>query len=110
MDTVGTLVIKNTVRGGKQIEHSGDIIIMGDVYAGTTITAGGNITVMGKATGSLTAGARIGDMAIIAVNKFNSAYIRIGRYSARHETEAIVGPVFLSVENGQIMCKRIGTK
>lgn len=35
------LLIKNTLRSGKNIVHDGDVIILGCVYLSTTITAGG---------------------------------------------------------------------
>lgn len=104
-----TLVLKNTVRGGKQYEHGGDVIVMGDVYPGTTITAGGNIVVMGCAQGSLIAGTKIGEAATIAVGKFKSPYVKVGRFSARQEAEEATGPEFLCVEKGQLVSKQIKT-
>lgn len=104
-----TLVIKHTVRGGKEVEHDGDIIVLGDLYQSATVSAGGNVVVMGTAKGNIVAGKRTGDTAVITVGKFQCPYVKIGRYSARQEVEGPTGPEYLSVEKGQLISKTIKT-
>jgi septum site-determining protein MinC len=107
---VETLVIKNTIRGGKNIEHFGDIIVLGDVYPGTEVRAGGNIVVMGCAQGTLIAGTVTGDAAIITVGRFQCPHIKIGKFSARQETINPRGAEYLAVEKGQLISKVIKTQ
>lgn len=104
------LLIKNTLRSGKNIVHDGDVIILGCVYPSTTITAGGDIIIAGTAKGSLIAGTRTGNNATIYTGKFQCPYVRIGQFSARQENVTPTGPEYLVVENGQLVAHPVKQK
>ncbi|WP_246542984.1 septum site-determining protein MinC [Fusibacter paucivorans] len=75
-----TKFVYGTMRSGKGVEFSGNVIVLGDVNPGSEIIAGGNIIVIGKLLGFVHAGAYGDDEAFVVANHMAPTQIRISRY------------------------------
>lgn len=71
------LLLKETIRSGRAIQHEGDVVIIGDVNPGAEIIAGGNVIVWGRLRGLVHAGAYGDHTAIICALELNPTQLRI---------------------------------
>lgn len=69
-----------TLRSGKSVEYSGDVVVIGDVNPGAVIVAEGNIFVMGRVMGFVHAGSAGDDQAFIVANLLKPTQIRISKH------------------------------
>lgn len=69
-----------TMRSGKSVEHSGDVVVIGDVNPGAVIVAEGNIFVMGRVLGFVHAGSAGDENAFVVANLLKPTQIRISKY------------------------------
>jgi septum site-determining protein MinC len=72
-----SLLLRETVRSGRSIQHEGHIIIIGDVNPGAEIIAGGDVIVWGKLRGLVHAGANGNSGAIICALDLSPTQLRI---------------------------------
>ena len=71
------LMLRETLRSGRMVQHEGDIVIIGDVNPGAEIVAGGHILVWGRLRGLVHAGAFGDETAIVCALDLNPTQIRI---------------------------------
>ena len=71
------LLLKETIRSGRAIQHQGDVVIIGDVNPGAEIIAGGNVIVWGRLRGLVHAGAYGERSALICALELNPTQLRI---------------------------------
>lgn len=70
--------INKVVRSGQIIEVPGDLLLIGDVNPDGTVRAGGSIFIMGQLKGIAHAGTNGNKQAVIAASVMNPAQLRIG--------------------------------
>jgi septum site-determining protein MinC len=100
-------VVQRTLRGGKVLRHSGDLILYGDVNPGAQVIAGGSITVLGALKGMAHAGTRSGDRAWILAHAMEPTQLRIGQRiiipeSSRFQDRGPRSPELAQVRDGEI--------
>jgi septum site-determining protein MinC len=71
------LYLKNTIRSGTEIRHSGTVIVWGDVNPGGIIIAGGDVCIWGNLRGIAHAGAEGNRKSLIMALKMNATQSRI---------------------------------
>ena len=72
-----SLLLRETFRSGRSVQHDGHVIIIGDVNPGAEITAGGNVIVWGRLRGLVHAGAYGDETAVICALDLNPTQLRI---------------------------------
>lgn len=72
-----TKFIRSTLRSGKRVEFSGNIVIIGDVNPGAHIIADGNVVVIGALRGVVHAGADGNREAFVVANNLEPMQLRI---------------------------------
>ncbi len=77
------LYLDTTLRSGKRIEHSGNVVLRGDVNPGGEIIAQGDILIWGRLRGVAHAGAAGNEAATIMALSLHSGQIRIAAVVAR---------------------------
>jgi septum site-determining protein MinC len=82
------LVLKNTIRSGVVIEHPGDVLLVGDLNPGGEIIAEGDILIWGTLRGTVHAGVKGDQNAIVMILKLAASQIRIADLVARVSSEA----------------------
>lgn len=75
-----THFVYGTMRSGKRVEYSGNVIVLGDVNAGAEVIATGNVVIVGKLLGFVHAGASGNDEAYVVANAFLPTQVRISKY------------------------------
>jgi septum site-determining protein MinC len=77
-----SLLLRETLRSGRSIQHEGHIIILGDVNPGAEIIAGGDVIVWGKLRGLVHAGADGNNAAVICALDLSPTQLRIANQIA----------------------------
>ncbi len=72
------LVLRRTVRSGKSVRFSGDVVLFGDVNAGAQVIADGDIVVLGRLRGLAHAGSRGDSSSVVVGLDMQSGQVRIG--------------------------------
>lgn len=83
MRTSDTIFHKGTLRSGRRIDSTGNIIILGDVNPGAELKARGNIVVMGALRGLAHAGSDGDEEAFVAAIKLMPTQLRIHKNISR---------------------------
>lgn len=83
LSTVNPLYIKNTIRSGSEVYHTGTVIIFGDVNPGGSIIARGDVFIWGSLKGIAHAGANGNREAVITALKMDPTQLRIADLVAR---------------------------
>lgn len=83
-----TKFVRGTIRSGRSVEFTGNIIILGDVNPGAEIVAFGNVIVLGSLRGIVHAGANGNDNAYIVANKMLAKQLRISGMIMRAEDDS----------------------
>lgn len=78
-----TKFVNGTLRSGRLVEYSGNIVIIGDVNPGALIQANGNIVVLGTLRGVAHAGMDGNLDAVVAAYNLQPTQLRIGDLIAR---------------------------
>lgn len=73
-----SLLVEESLRSGRKIEHVGDVIVLGNVNDGAEVVAGGSIVIMGRLRGLAHAGLEREDKIFIVVGQFEANQVRIG--------------------------------
>jgi septum site-determining protein MinC len=71
------ILVRKTLRSGIHLEHDGHVTVIGDVNPGAEISATGNVVVWGRLLGSVHAGSRGDEKAIICALEMSPTYIHI---------------------------------
>jgi septum site-determining protein MinC len=71
------LIFKETLRGGRSIQHDGNVLVIGDINPGSEVIAGGDVIVWGKVRGLVHAGAYGDNSAVICALDLNPTQLRI---------------------------------
>ncbi len=100
-------VVQRTLRGGKVLRHSGDIVLYGNVNPGAQVIAGGSITVLGSLEGMAHAGTRSGDSGWILALSMEPTQLRIGQHitisePSRARARGTRKPEIASVRDGDV--------
>ena len=103
----GGLVLKETLRSGRSINHEGHVVILGDVNTGAEIVAGGDVIVWGRLRGLVHAGAFGDDTAVICALELNPTQLRIADQIAisPDEKRGRTIPEQVAIRNGQIVAE-----
>ena len=109
---VGALLLHETIRSGRSINHEGHVVIIGDVNPGAEIIAGGHIVVWGRLRGLVHAGAWGDETAVICALDLNPTQLRIAEQiaippeskSRKHMPEQA------AIQDGQIVAEPWQTK
>ncbi|ADI01475.1 MAG TPA: septum site-determining protein MinC [Syntrophothermus lipocalidus] len=78
-----TVLIRQNLRSGQRIKHSGNIVLMGDVNPGAEVIAGGSIIVIGSLRGMAHAGVGGDTEAVVAALKLQPTQLRIADHITR---------------------------
>jgi septum site-determining protein MinC len=74
------VLIKRTLRNGRTIHSDGHVIVLGDVNAGAMIIAAGDVIVWGKLRGTVHAGAKGDESAVVCALYLAPTQLRIAGY------------------------------
>ncbi|MDT8284929.1 MAG: septum site-determining protein MinC [Thermovirgaceae bacterium] len=108
-EAVRSLMVQESLRSGKKIEHDGDVIVLGNLNDGAEIIAGGSVVVLGRLRGLAHAGLDREDDVVIVAGQYEATQVRIGgKISYIDETCSWWGkPVSMRVVKGSIAVKEI---
>jgi septum site-determining protein MinC len=106
----GAILVRRTLRSGQSLRYSGHVVVIGDVNPGAEIIAGGDVVVWGRLRGTVHAGARGVDSAVVCALVLAPMQLRISGHIARspgnepdqQQANTIV-PEVASVQGGQIV-------
>jgi septum site-determining protein MinC len=105
------LLVRGTVRSGRQIRHNGDVIVLGDVNPGGQVVAAGDVVVMGTLRGMVHAGATGEHTAVVAAFRLAPTQLRIASYLARPPEEPGGHPEYPElalVRDGVVVVRPLG--
>lgn len=77
------LYLRRTLRSGMSVSSDSDLVIVGDVNPGAEVYAAGDVLVWGVLRGTVHAGIRTGQDAVIAALRLEPTQLRIGTVVAR---------------------------
>ncbi len=72
-----TVMVHKTLRSGTHLEYDGHIVVIGDVNPGAEVSATGSVVVWGRLLGSVHAGSRGDEKAVICALEMSPTYIHI---------------------------------
>ncbi len=81
------LLVRGTVRSGRQIRHNGDVVVLGDLNPGGQVVAAGDVVVVGTLRGTVHAGATGDHTTVVAAFRLRPTQLRIASYLARPPEE-----------------------
>jgi septum site-determining protein MinC len=73
----GAILVRKTLRSGVHLEHDGHVAVIGDVNPGAEVSATGCVVVWGRLLGSVHAGSRGDEKAVICALEMSPTYIHI---------------------------------
>ena len=71
------VLVHKTLRSGTHLEHDGHVVVIGDVNPGAEVSATGSVVVWGRLLGSVHAGSRGDEKAVICALDMSPTYIHI---------------------------------
>jgi septum site-determining protein MinC len=74
------VLIKRTLRNGRTIHSNGHVVVLGDVNAGAMVIAAGDVIVWGKLRGTVHAGAKGDESAVVCALYLAPTQLRIAGY------------------------------
>lgn len=107
-----SLLLRETLRSGRSVYHSGHVVIIGDVNPGAEVIAAGDVVVWGKLRGLVHAGAHGDATAVICALALNPTQLRIADQIAIAPGEQRRRPVpeKVALIEGQIVAEAWNTK
>jgi septum site-determining protein MinC len=101
------VLVRQTLRSGQQVRHTGHVVVIGDVNPGSEIIAGGDVVVWGRLRGTVHAGARGDDTAIVCALDLAPTQLRIADHIAisPEGRRRAPRPEVVSVRQGQIVAE-----
>ncbi|GAB4472484.1 MAG: septum site-determining protein MinC [Anaerolineae bacterium] len=105
------VLVKNTLRSGRVIRHTGHVVVIGDVNPGAQIIAGGDVLVWGRLRGTVHAGAAGDTGAVVCALDMRPQQLRIANHVAIGSTDnkPRPSPEIAFVVDGQIVAKEWGS-
>ena len=73
----GAVLVRKTIRSGVHLEHDGHVTVIGDVNPGAEVSATGNVVVWGRLNGSVHAGSRGDQTAVICALEMAPTFLHI---------------------------------
>ena len=73
-----SLVVDESLRSGRKVEHDGDVMVLGNVNEGAEVFAGRSVLVLGRLRGLAHAGLTAPEEAFIVSGHFEANQVRIG--------------------------------
>lgn len=74
------VLVKRTLRNGRTVHSEGHVVVVGDVNAGAVVVAGGDVIVWGRIRGTVHAGARGDEAAVVCALDLAPTQLRIAGY------------------------------
>ena len=104
------VLVRITLRSGRRVRHTGHVIVIGDVNPGAEIIAGGDIVVWGRLRGTVHAGARGNEGAVVCALELKPMQLRIADNIAisPEDGRRKPRPEMASVRQGQIVAEEWG--
>lgn len=101
------VLVRRTLRSGRRVRHTGHVVVIGDVNPGAEIIAGGDIVVWGRLRGTVHAGARGDETAVVCSLNLAPIQLRIADHIAvsPDNTRRSPRPEVASVRQGQIVAE-----
>ncbi len=101
------LLVLETIRSGRSVQHEGHVTILGDVNPGAQIIARGHVVVWGRLRGMVHAGASGDASAVICALQLTPTQLRIANHIAipPEEQQPALFPEMASVRDGQIVAE-----
>ncbi len=101
------ILIDHTLRNGRTIRNTGNVVVIGDVNPGAEIIAGGNVVVWGKLRGRVHAGAGGDENAVICALDLAPTQLRIANFisMAPEDKRRKPRPEIVSVRQGRIIAE-----
>lgn len=101
------VLVRQTLRSGQRVRHTGHVVVIGDVNPGSEIIAGGDVVVWGRLRGTVHAGARGDTNALICALELAPTQLRIADTIAisPEESRRPPRPEMASVRQGQIVAE-----
>lgn len=97
-------VLRQTIRSGQEVLHSGDLVVLGDVNVGGRVVATGDVIVVGTLRGFAWAGAEGDESAIIYAQPLHPTQVRIGSVIAQGgDAPEGASAEYAHVEGGRIV-------
>ncbi len=98
-----TILHEGVLRSGQDVSFDGNVVVLGDVNPGAEIVAAGNVVVMGVLRGTVYAGAKGSDRAVIVAFRLQPVQLRIANFIARSPDGEVLNP-----SNPEMACVRDG--
>lgn len=103
--------LHRTLRSGHKVQHPGHVIVLGDVNPGAEVIAGGNIIVWGRLRGTVHAGARGDQDAVVCALELSPTQLRIAdKISISPGDEKRFEPEIAQLKEGQVIANTWDTK
>lgn len=103
--------VHRTLRSGHKVKHPGHVIVLGDVNPGAEVIAGGNIIVWGRLRGTVHAGARGNQEAVVCALELSPTQLRIAdKISISPGDEKRFEPEIAQLKEGQVIANTWDTK
>jgi septum site-determining protein MinC len=103
--------VHRTLRSGHKVKHPGHVVVLGDVNPGAEIIAGGNIIVWGRLRGTVHAGARGDQDAMVCALELSPTQLRIAdKISISPGDEKRFEPEIAQLKEGQVIASTWDTK
>jgi septum site-determining protein MinC len=100
------VLIKETIRSGRSIQHDGHVAVIGDVNPGAEIIAGGDVVVWGKLRGLVHAGALGDRSAVICALELIPTQLRIAdQIAISPDRRRQPVPEMASIRDGHIVAE-----
>lgn len=98
------VLVRRTLRSGVHLEHDGHVTVIGDVNPGAEVSATGNVVVWGRLLGSVHAGSRGDEKAVICALEMSPAFIHIaGCITQPRPRKGRPQPELARIDNGEII-------
>ncbi len=98
------VLVRRTLRSGIHLEHDGHVTVIGDVNPGAEVSATGNVVVWGRLLGSVHAGSRGDEKAVICALEMSPVFIHIaGCITQPRPRKGRLQPGLARIENGEII-------
>ncbi len=96
--------VHRTLRSGHKVKHPGHVVVLGDVNPGAEVIAGGNIIVWGRLRGTVHAGARGDQDAVVCALELSPTQLRIAdKISISPAEEKRLEPEIAQLKEGQVI-------
>lgn len=101
------VLVRGTLRSGRQVRHTGHVVIIGDVNPGAQIIAGGDVVVWGRLRGTVHAGARGDENMVVCALDLVPTQLRIAQHIAisPEDKHRKPRPEIAVVKSGQIVAE-----